>query len=178
MAYSNQKCVLLLLITAFLQTGAHAAQDLYKIVDENGNVTYTDSPKGNNSAEKVDLRTTNTQPATKFTTPVKKNTERSPNTSTQYSLSISSPANDTHLTPGQWDLTVTTSIEPALKKDHYIQLFDNNTAVSPTQKETTFTIQNIIRGSHKLQVKIVTKQGNTIKSSNAINVYVHRVNVN
>lgn len=57
--------ILSALLLAFgMSTTAYS--EIYKTVDENGNVVFTDNPKGN-EAEEVQLPEVNTQPATRIT---------------------------------------------------------------------------------------------------------------
>lgn len=159
---------------ACLLAATAAAQDVYKVVDEKGRVTYTDNPNSEN-AKTLNLPPINTQPAVK-PAPAK-TTEKNTAAKAAYSIEISNPANETHLNPGQWDLTIDVSVKPGLKKEHFILLTDNGNPVQPPQKQTSFTISHIIRGSHALQAQIVNAKGKTISRSSVVNVYVHRVNV-
>ncbi len=81
---------------------------IYKHLDENGKITYTDQPpKGEQAAEveKLDVQPVNTAPGVKPTVGSSRPTPPEPE-QMGYKLSIVSPQNGTQLPPGQRDLTV------------------------------------------------------------------------
>ncbi len=149
------------------------AQTVYKVVDENGKVTYTDSPGNDKQAETVEVPKTNTQPAIKPTTQTHAK-KTPPKSNTNYHVAISSPAPETHLMPGEWHLTVNISVTPQLQENHYLLLTDNGSPVGEPQQNGTFNINYIAPGSHTFTASVVTNTGRNLSTGEPITVYVHR----
>lgn len=152
-----------------LAAGTMAAE-VYKVVDENGNVTYTDSPPRNGNAEKIELPEGNRLPPTIVR---QRPPSREPTDNPDYRLRITSPPDGFHLNPGMWNLNIQVSVDPPLLPDHELQITDNGKIIEGT------TLENIVvRGTHVIQARIVDEQGSTISRSAPIEVYVHRPTVN
>lgn len=163
---------LLPLLVCLLSTSA-LADDVYKTVDKDGKVTFTDSP-ANENVEKVEIKDTNTLPATKIT----ENYSGSSNSSkdTAYNLHIQSPSDGSQVTPTQKTLTVSVSLNRPLGKGHTLQLFLNGSASGPPSESTTLTASNLRRGQQRVTVSVLDNSGSVIASSSAITVYVIRPN--
>ncbi len=143
---------------------AHAAE-IYKTVDENGKVTYSDKIT-NNQSKKLDIKGLNTLPSV---------TPRGPQSEkprslipTEYKITIVKPTNETHLNPGDRDLSIQVTTVPNVYKTHKLQLSDNG---SPVQGNL---IQNISRGTHVLIAVVVDERGRVISRSQPTTIYVHR----
>ncbi|HEY7771810.1 MAG TPA: DUF4124 domain-containing protein [Marinagarivorans sp.] len=146
------------------------ASGVYKSVDENGKVTYSDAPTGN-KIDPVDLPHINTTPAVEpkpYTPPAPK-----PAT-TQYRVAITSPSNGAEILAGQRDLSVSARVEPSLGDGYSAQLYMNNSPYGGAQPSTSFVITEIIRGEHQLSVAVLNPNGKVVARSNSVTVYVRR----
>ncbi len=147
-----------------------AAADVYKSIDEDGHVIYTDNPHGKQQVEKVDLPSVNSQPAIPITPPQKTNKPAT----TQYRLSIVSPANESHIPPGQSEITVSVKLQPKMNSEQRIQLFLNNKAFGPASKSPNIRLSDIYRGEHQLTAHLQDSKGKTLAQSSPITLYVKR----
>ncbi|TNE83299.1 MAG: DUF4124 domain-containing protein [Gammaproteobacteria bacterium] len=149
-----------------------AAAQVYKQVDEHGNVTYTDNPPADEKgAEPLKLPAINTQPALQ---PKPKPSKKASESSGYEEVSILSPAQDATIPPGQLNVVVQVFLKPALKPGHLVQLLHNGQPQGEPAYATSFSIDQLIRGEHSLQARVVDEEGTVIASSSAITIHVKR----
>jgi hypothetical protein len=166
----------LLLLGSLLLLGQLAQAEMYKWVDEEGNVSYSDQPQ-HKDARKLDSFGDNTIPAT----PVPPRAQPAPTApdepETRYSsLQITSPEHDQAIRSNPGNITVSLAIEPALNvaQGHSISLLLDQQLVSENITTDQSTLQNIDRGTHQLSAVIKNKQGRTLKQSDSITFHLHR----
>ena len=153
---------------------AIACGAVYRVVDENGNITFTDNPPADNpTTENIDLPVVNTQPSPLLSDQPEKSEEDQADTSYS-SVSIISPENESTITPGQVTVNVRIETEPALHLGHNVQLWFNNQPYGKPTTATNFQIGALERGEHQLQVKILDERGDTVASSGSVTIYVKR----
>lgn len=154
---------------------ATMARPIYKHVDEQGNVSYSDSPQSQD-ARPMELPPINTQisetaGAGELPRAIKPGSEQA-----DYSIRIESPANDTTIPPGQSSVTITGRLEPSASfSARYELLFDgefNQSANSPV-----FTIDQLNRGTHSVAIRVIDEYGVNIATSQSIQIHVQRPTV-
>lgn len=148
------------------------ANDVYKTVDENGKVTYSDNPTGT-KIEEVDLPTINNAPAVE----PQPYTPRTRPSHTQSGVTITSPSDQTQILAGQRDLIVSAQVNPPIGSGFSAQLYFNGKPFGSPQDSANFVIKEIIRGEHTLSVVVLNPRGKIISRSKSITVYVHRPRV-
>lgn len=151
------------------------ASPVYKSVDANGKVTYSDAPTGK-KIEPVDLPLINQTPSVS-PQPYTPSQGNGPMEAT-FLVNITSPAQGAYVPPGQRDLTVSASISPALSAGYVARLMHNGAPSGPPQASSTFTLLNIARGAHALRVVIFSPEGRAVASSPTVTVNVIRATVN
>ncbi|WP_461480586.1 DUF4124 domain-containing protein [Porticoccus sp.] len=152
-------------------TALPAAAQVYKTVDEQGNVTYTDKPPSDdNTAEPVDLPAINTQPALQPRPAESKKTAEIG----YKEVSILAPAQDATIPPGQLNVVVQIFLEPALKPGHRVQLLHNGSPYGEPAYATSFSIDSLIRGEHSLQAQIIDENGAVVAQSGSRTIHVKR----
>lgn len=143
------------------------AAEVYKVVDEDGRVTYTDSPPQGKKAEKLELRQSNSLPPIVTERPARDEPEAE--LPPDYDLQITYPPHDFHVNPGIRDLNIQVAVEPSLEADHQLQITDNGEVINGT------TMENIVvRGTHVIQARVVDEQGRTLSEAEPIEIHVHR----
>ncbi|MDH5484764.1 MAG: DUF4124 domain-containing protein [Gammaproteobacteria bacterium] len=162
---------LLLLIT--VSFAAHAG--IYKWVDENGEVIYSDKPRTDNMKEHVPpaLQVT---PAIKPKPKAEKPLEEQPAVTAYTDFTITSPANDETIRNTAGNFSVKLALKPALdtKAGHYINLqIDGKTRVAKTSK-LAINLKFIDRGSHAISAEIRSAKGKLLKTSNSVTIHMHR----
>jgi len=169
-----QKGTKLVITLACLSLAYYALAEVYRVVDENGTVQYTDNPPaGDPTVESVDLPTINTQPGLQTGKTFKKQEDKEEHAGYQ-SINISAPAQGTTIPPGQESIPVQVSLTPQLKDGDAIQLMFNGQPYVPASSSTSYNISSLIRGEHKIQAQIIDSEGNVIARSGTTTVYVKR----
>ena len=168
---SLQKSKTVIALLALMLSLTVAAQ-VYRTVDEKGNVKYTDQPPANDtSAEELTLPSINTQPALA----PKKPARNSQKEEVSYKeVVILSPAQDSTIPPGQLEVVVQVYLEPALRSGHRVQLLHNGQPHGPAVPATSFVIDSLIRGKHTLQAQVVDGSDNQLGQSDIITIHVKR----
>lgn len=145
---------------------------VYKKVDENGNVRYSDTPfEGSKAVEVAPISTI------KMTAPVVAPKATADETSaqlTQYkSLRITEPSPDQSYVNTGGQLTLSLAVEPNLAEADSIQIKLNG-ALRATQKSTTFSLTNLDRGSYVVSAEIVGPSGKTLLTSAPVTFHIKR----
>lgn len=160
----------LLAVAGIAATSYVIADSVYKTVDENGKITYSDTPTGT-KIDPVDLPQINTAPEVKTQT---YNSPAPKQQAAQYRVSIASPSQGAQILAGQRNLSVTANIQPALGNGYSAQLYMNNSPYGGAQASANFVVKEITRGEHQVSVAVLNPAGNVVARSNNVTVYVHR----
>lgn len=159
----------LTIATAFLLWPFMSTAQVYKSVDADGKVTFTDQPSA--KAEAVDVSTPNTVPA--VTAPNKPAAVENQETGSGYtSVSITGPADNSIIANGLLPSTVTANTRPALQEGHKLQL--NIDGKPHSTSAGSFTIDSMRRGEHQFQVVIIDEDKQVLKRSASVKVFVYR----
>ena len=167
------KHLLILLLCTLL--GITASAQVYRVVDEHGNVTYTDRPPEDN-AEPVELGPTNTAPppATDlYPTPPPK-AAGDEDKESGYQVAITAPANETIIPRGPGNFSVSASVNPALGRGHRLQLLLDGQPRQEPQTGTSWALTNVYRGEHSITVAVVDGDGQQLATSEPVTVFVFR----
>jgi len=151
---------------------------VYKKVNPDGSVEFSDIQQV--ESEEVDIKPAQTIPAIKIP-PASVTKKSEPETESietfKYdSLEIISPKDDAGVRDNAGQFTATAILEPALRPqyEHHIEwLLDGNKVESATGLE--LKIENLARGTHQLQIRVVNFDGNTIIQSPVITFHILRV---
>ena len=163
----------LLAVFCLIFSASVFADSIYKSVDEEGNVVFTDKPiKG---AKEIKLRKAQSIAAPE-TKPFKYTPAQKKEKKDEYTkLLITSPVNDSTIHSNDGKLTVAVSLEPALNEKDQLVLYLDGQQVS-TGKATQFSLSGIERGTHNLSVGVMT-DGKILQRSNAVVFYLRKVSV-
>jgi hypothetical protein len=156
-----------------------AFAELYKSVDEHGNVTYTDksSASGAKPVEPPDLTSYKPPPQhTRGTASAPSEATSKPSRTVAYSmLSIVAPAHDTTVRQNAGDVIIRASLSPALdaQSGHkLVALLDGNAVGESSSNE--ITLRNVDRGTHTLKLQIIDASGRVLKASEAVSFHLRR----
>lgn len=164
------KIVIATLLALSLASTAFA--QVYKTTDENGRTVYTDRPS--DKAETVEMRETNTAPPVTvrpFDSPTK---AKSPADSIDYRVRITSPENETHLPPGERNLTIAFTTNQPLAGELRAQALSNGAPVGSSTTGSSVFVPEMERGEHQISIIIFDTNDNILAQSEPITVYVHR----
>lgn len=156
--------------------------DIYRSVDANGTVVYSDQP--NSKSEAVSLPTVNiaTQSNTQSTNATTDSTNATLKKKVEYTqFKISSPS-DQATFQNATEIAVSISISPSLQQGDKIQYFLDGAAVSEPIASTSYSIPKIKgveeiikRGTHSITADLLNEQGEVIKTTPSITIYAHYV---
>ncbi|MCP5208687.1 MAG: DUF4124 domain-containing protein [Hahellaceae bacterium] len=135
------------------------AEEIYKWVDENGNVHFTD--QATSGADKVEIKPITTIPAIKV--PPSDNNSKSKDIATPVTVTINSPANDSAFHSVEGNLHANVSVKPALANGQILKLKVNGKEVS-SGNATSIQIENLERGTHTFSAEITDKSGAVVAS--------------
>lgn len=147
------------------------AATIYKKIDANGNVVFTDiPPRAEETAETIDLNSPNSftpndaelvDPA--MLTADTDATEEAAAADYEYSaLYVTSPTDDATLRDNAGNVTVTAQVEPGLAANHALRLVMDGTPVATGNQTGTFPLANVDRGTHQIQVQVVDEEGTVV----------------
>ncbi|MDJ0701338.1 MAG: DUF4124 domain-containing protein [Woeseiaceae bacterium] len=164
----------ILLLVALLASAA-SASDIYKWVDEDGVIHFSDQPR--EGAERVTLQRTNVirppVPAIQRT-----NEEAAqPETPFRYEkLEVVSPAAEETLWNIEGVLNVSLALTPGLQEGHQVRVYHNGQP--QIVSGTSFRLQEVWRGVHNLQAEVIDADGQMVIRSQPNRFYVQQNTVN
>ena len=169
----NTKFWTLMSLTLWLVSLTASAQ-IYKSVDENGVVTFSDVPPAANGDTKSSLVTpnpTNSMPAVTARVP-----EAEPKLS-EPAVPYASPSNNATIPMGAGVFDVKADLSPPLSDGEAMALYLDGQLVEPPQTDTVWTLTYVPRGEHTLQARRLSSSGETVSESELISVFVLRPSV-
>lgn len=164
--------ILLFTLLSFGVTAAFAAT-VYKWVDENGVVHFSDQPHEN--AAKVELKAPQTYSAPKVPVPPPpaRNAPAS-NGPVYQSCLVTEPAND-QMFMNTSTVTAGVAVRPAVLPGHSaVVTLDGQKVPGVPASGGQFTISPIDRGTHSIQMTVVDSAGKTLCSSPAVTFHVQQ----
>jgi len=167
------KSYLLLLI--FVVLGVQA--DIYRSVDNQGNVTFTDAP--DTKAELIELEALPTYKAlpVPMAAPIPSSVGAEDATNkSKYTISILSPEQNQNIWEGGGIFTAAASVQPELNeaRGDQVQFKLDGKPVGGPQSSLSYTFNGIERGSHILAVSVVDINGRVLKTSKSVLFHMHR----
>lgn len=165
--------IMLLVLLGLLP--ALATSGVYKWIDPDGTVHYSDTPKP--GAEEVYVP----PPQTYTPAPLPPGTplQETPEPAAEYTqFAIATPEPDESIWDNTGAIPVSFSLTPDLKTEqgHKLVVMIDGKAQEPVQSTST-TLENVERGSHSLQGQIINAAGKVLISSPTITVHLHRQSV-
>lgn len=171
--------MLLVLVAAGISPGPLAAQEIYKTVDENGNVVYTDQ-KPSDDAVPIKLRELT------VVDPVELGDENVVNRGTNQTgeaggasaasdlgLRIVSPGPEESVVNTAYVLPVQVNVDRELPRGARLAyIVDGDVQV--TTRSTSVEIEEIFRGEHQLSVELRSSNGNVMASDGPITFFMRQ----
>ena len=154
----------------FFTVLAHSA--VYKWVDKDGKVHYSDKPVENSEA--VEFKS-NTQNKIKLQIPVSIDSGTAKEDSTpSYELVITSPTEEETIRDNEGNITIMATISPDLGTKHLLVLLMDGTVVGAPQNTPIFNLKNIDRGEHSFEIKAIAQNGKQLASTSPRTIFLHR----
>lgn len=157
------------------------ADQVYKQLDKNGNIIYSDQPLDKNATTVGNLNA-NIAPSSNANTDNADTTQQANVATTSITdqpytrFAIQSPADEESI-QNQPTITVKFDVVPALKKGDKIQAYlDGNPWDQAFPSNTlTFTIPD--RGTHYIYAELLDKDSRPIMKTKSITIYVHQASI-
>ena len=148
----------------FIFAAVLAAETVYKTVDEDGNIIFTDKPSADSEEIKIkELQTIENPNPAKYKAPAKQATVKD----VAYSkLSVTSPENGAGIRNNAGNIRISVALEPGLKPGHRLVILMDGKEVS-TGSATSVSLNNVDRGSHSIAVSVVDGNGKKLISSSS-----------
>ncbi len=165
-----------LILTGLLSSAIYA-QQVYKTVDEKGNVTYSDAPPSGEEArsEAIPVSPINTVPSTNANLPRSTKTPRPPEAAKPpLRAEITWPRNATLVRNASASVTVTVQLSGTVPADLKLQLLLDGQPYGDAQSSTAWDVNHMEPGLRSLQVAVLDKRGKTLTRSGLITVTVPR----
>lgn len=164
-----------ILLFLVLSTSSAFASEVYFSRDENGNVVFSDKPSANSEVHQV--KEIPTVPALVIPDKQQEAAADAKENFEYTSLSIVTPTNDQTIPTGHaGNVEVSGVLSPGLRAGDTIYLLDQQSVIRKGRR-TSFSLTNLSRGEHKLQLVVKDKNGKELISSHPVTIHVHRASV-
>jgi len=169
-------CCLLLtvLLMSMLHTVAVAQNKIYKSVDEDGNVVYSDQPPSPD-AEPIVLRESNIIETVKAQADPISNGDSEGNQPLE--IGILSPANEETFWGTGNDLPVLLEVRPEMRPGMQINLYIDDEKVATVGTAQT-TLQEIDRGTHTFRAELVSNTGEIMATTESRTFFMKQFSQN
>lgn len=176
--HRSSSALLLACIAILISPSELRADPIYRVVDEQGRVTYTDSPPANNKTEELKLPPINTQPATLIPKPRAKRDNQAQTqqtTNLPYQLSrIVQPEQDATVPIGQLDVVIQIALQPRLQQGDRVMLYHNEKLQGKAVAATSFSLSDLVRGQHTVRAEIIDSNDRIKAQTQTVTFHVKR----
>jgi hypothetical protein len=164
------RTILFTLLFTLSSMALPAMAEMYRWVDEKGNVHYSDKAPSDEAEqyEPPPILVVPAGPSGKLK-PLEKEKD------IKYeSLSITSPANDTVFTPDKAnDIEVAIAVTPRIDAEHNIALYVDG-QLHTVARTLVFILNGLPRGTHTVSASVMDKDNKKLISSNSVSFHVRR----
>jgi len=170
------KLLLLILLTLSIAIPVNASTaKIYVWRNEKGELVYSDTPRP--GAEEVKTKPGNViKSSTTIETQVLD--IKSKKIPEEYQVVINHPKNNSTIRDNTGSIYISGSIKPIFKRGLRIQLLLDGKPYQKPQTHTMFSLRDIDRGEHQIEMKLFNEKGKVIALSKPITFYMHRASVN
>lgn len=151
-------------------SAASGGKKVYKQVNPDGSVTYTDKPSPGAKTVEVPKTPTYKPPSVPQFSPYQEPAK--PVAFSYDSVKITAPANEETIRDNAEAISVVVSVEPALRPGDQIVFLVDGTVKTRTTL-STYAITEMERGSHTITAQVVDAAG-TVMGSDSVTVFFHK----
>ena len=153
------------------------AKDVYRWTTPEGEVIYSDTYHPGADKIRVDAGSNKPAPAAAGPEAAADGQKGSTADGTYETFQIVQPENDATIRSNEGVVAVSLMLSPALTDGDVIQIFVDGNRLKGDLTTTQFTLNDLNRGTHSLQVKIVDAQGNTRSTAPSINFHLRKASI-
>ena len=160
----------LLLCTLFTLSAIVSAQ-VYKIVNPDGTISYSDRPE--EGAEEVDVPDVQTYEGPTNLDSIGSSTgkEEYPEYTT---FEVIKPKHDETFRDNGGYVAIQVSVQPGLFREHIIALYMDGEDLGSSGRGTSIILQNVDRGSHTVHAVIRDADGKQVERTDGVTFHLHR----
>lgn len=152
---------------------------VYKWVDKDGVVHYSDEPVNNSEVVQFKSNTQNlVAPVFPQNTSISNDSQKDSTPLTQYTIGIQSPQEEDTIRDNNGDITIMANISPDLNSGDLLVILMDGKVMGTAQTTPIFSLKNIPRGEHTFMIKAIAQNGRQLASSSPRKIYLHRAIVN
>ena len=143
------------------------AETVYKTVDEDGNIIFTDKPS--EEAEKIEiqeLQTIKNPNPGQFRAPTKKENNKDTEQAMYQALSIIEPIADEGYRANGGNVSIKLSLQPELRPGHRVIIKMDGNEIS-NGAALSASVNNVDRGTHTITASVVNSAGKSIISTSS-----------
>jgi hypothetical protein len=155
------------LVLIIFMLASICSAEVYKTVDKDGNIVYSDNPKSD-KAEKIELRELNTVPSASPSYSPDPSNSAEPQ-QIRYQIEVISPRDNVIIPVSQRDLAIAVNLDQPLQAGHLLVYFMNGELVEETIM-TNILIKDVARMSHKITVEAIDENGQSLGISTPVTV--------
>ena len=149
------------------------AQKVYKVIQPDGTVLFTDSPSPGDAAEEVEVAPINTTPPLATPTDAFDDTPAAELEKGYQAVRITRPANQETIRDNAGTVNVDVALEPPLRSGDRLELNLDGRSIGGGRK-TGFTLTELDRGAHSLQAVVKDSAGKVVARSPSITFNLQR----
>jgi uncharacterized protein DUF4124 len=172
LAYALLMKFLYLLLCCIAMT---AQADVYRWVDKSGNVIFSDQPHPD--AEKIEIETSPSYTPVAIPKTESEEQQEGDQEIPAYKVTILTPASDETIRNNSGLVNINAKVTPGLdqeRNDLLMIKLDGQTLGEPGTS-SNFTLSEVERGTHSVQVVVIDKDKKAIKSSKEITFHLQRI---
>jgi len=149
------------------------AQKVFRVVQPDGTVEFTDSPPSNRPAEEIQVRPLNSTPGLAPSAGASTQTAADKGHKGYSDFRITKPHNDEAIRDNAGNVNVDLKLTPSLQSGDKIALLLDGESVGGG-KSTAITLSDMDRGTHNLQAVVKNSNGQVVARSNSVTFTVQR----
>jgi hypothetical protein len=167
------KPVIVIAVATLLLINGVTQAEVYREVDAQGNVTFSDEPSSGAEAIQVRPVTTITLPKMQDLEQFEQPQQEQPPSALYELVRIVYPRNNEAFNSGNGDVEFSVISSPQLRDGHKYEVTLDGQPVGQSTSGTIL-VQNMDRGTHQAAVNIVNRSGVQVGSGTGITFTVHR----
>ena len=162
--YPKQMRLILITVIMLYFSVSLNAETVYKTVDEEGNIIFTDKPtEGSEEIKLEELQTIKNPNPAKYK-PLPEKTIKSDSESIYKSLLVTNPADGSGLRSNAGNVNISLSLQPGLRRGHNVIITLDGKEIS-SGSSLSASLNNVDRGTHTITAKVVDAAGKELIST-------------
>ncbi|MFQ3248697.1 MAG: hypothetical protein ACI9O6_000499 [Glaciecola sp.] len=169
--FSKSTCFMLLVIVGLALSASVNAGKIYKTVNEDGTITYSDQPTP--GSVEVDFASNTTTVVQNPTTRTKQLITIKKKQAVEHTLTVNSPSVEETIRNTTGTVSISASVTPNAPGHYELSLHEKKLRST----SGTFLVKDLPRGEYSYQINFVSTSGKVIASSEVRRFFMHKPSV-